>query len=97
MEIDLYNNITIIHDIYKNTMNPRLNRISLLYFDTYELYSYVLKNNLDYTNGCLRNLKQILSELNIGISKFFNCRNIEESLEGSIFYSTIIIEKLKNN
>jgi len=96
MENQLYNNITTIHNIYKNTMNPRLSRISLLYFDSYELFSYVLNNNLDYMNGCLRNLKQILCELNISTNRFFNCRNIKESFDGSILYSNLIIEKLKN-
>lgn len=93
MEIQLYNNLTIIHDIYKNNMNPSLKRILLLYFNSYEIFSSVLKNNLDYLNGCLRNLFYILNELNISTNKIFNCRDIKESLEGSILYSNLIIEK----
>jgi hypothetical protein len=96
----LFDNILIIYNYYIETNDIKLSRILNLYIEDYEIFYNLTKENNNFYNSYIRNLKQIIYNYNLKFDKIYQYNIRESALEGSIDYSSIIVNnliKLKKN
>jgi len=90
----LYNNIVILYNYYIKTNDDKLNRIINLYIKDYDIFDKKSKEDSNFYNSYVRNLKQIIYNYNLYYDKIYQYNIRESALEGSIDYSSIIVNNL---